>query len=126
MSDDIRTIERTSTHKCDWHYYGEPDGTCSCDWICRACGCSWHGSGGHNMETCRNTLYRALNSRDERIREIEAKLAAAVAHECKQCAAKAPIYIEPDTQRYTHTLGGNYCGADYLHHIIGTVPAPPK
>ena len=50
-------------------------------------------------------------------------LREATKHECAGCNKDRPLFIEPETGRYTHNLGGNFCGADWYHKRIAELEA---
>ena len=77
---------------------------------------------------CRNGDYvkHADHLADKARAVKEAKiegLREATKHECAGCNKDRPLFIEPETGRYTHNLGGNFCGADWYHKRIAELEA---
>lgn len=48
-------MSRISTHSCDWHHRGDPDGTCTCTFKCDSCGTEYE-SGMHPAKDCVKVL----------------------------------------------------------------------
>jgi predicted nucleic acid-binding Zn-ribbon protein len=46
-----------------------------------------------------------------------------IAGMCRRCAKGDALQIEPSTGHYTHTLGGNFCSASFIHIEIAAQKA---
>jgi hypothetical protein len=64
---------------------------------------------------------------EERIKALEdtlqiqtARIDTLIKATCERCERGDALYVEPSTGRYTHCLGGNYCGAHRLHNLLNT------
>lgn len=68
-----------------------------------------------------------LTAEIDALRQVLANLIAGM---CKRCAKGDALEIEPSTGHYTHTLGGNFCSASFIHLEIAALqqsaPNPEK
>jgi len=59
-----------------------------------------------------------LEAERDALRQVLTNLIAGM---CKQCAKGLGLKIEPSTGHYTHSLGGNYCSASFIHHEMAAL-----
>lgn len=65
-------------------------------------------------------IARELLQSRRKLHVINSRIETLIGVACPRCEKGDPLFVEPDTGFYTHSLGGNYCDAHKLHSLLDT------